>query len=464
MSKNKAVAYYGDMDFYKGKRIHFIGVGGISMSALAVWCKSLGMIVSGSDRTYSETVASLSSRGIYAYVGSDTTTVEKADIVVYTSAVNDDDEELSFARDNRKRIYERHELLGLLSNGYREVIAVAGTHGKTTSSALIAAILKNSDKKFTAHIGGYVNDIGGNFYMNGNDILVTEACEYRGHFLSLRPSVAVILNIECDHPDCFKGIEDTTEYFAKFAEKVQNNGIIVLNKNINHAKMKICDNAHIFTVGVENGAYAEARNIIERNGVCEYDILLNGELYSRVAPSLKGRHNIVNALCAAVVANYLEIDKNVIISTIENFGGVRRRMEKTGTVNGAEVYSDYAHHPSEIRAAISTARAFTKDRLIVLFQPHTYSRTAKFFDDFVTSFKGADILGILPTYEARETAEQGKTAFELFRAININAQPAKYYKSFVEAASDVVKTARIGDTVLIAGAGDVDILSRMLPE
>ena len=446
------------MIFLSGKKVHFIGVGGASMSALIRWAKLYGAEVSGSDGAYSKTLSGLIEDGFDVYVGTDEKRIDDVDIVVYTSAVSDENPELSRARSLKKTAVERHVFLGLLSENFKKVIAVSGTHGKTTVTSLIAAILKNSGKKFTAHIGGFSNDLGGNFVRTGDEILVTEACEYKGHFLSLHPDILAILNVECDHPDCINTLSDALSLFAELARNVPNNGLIIKNSNVKYCDLHICKNVHIENFGGADAKW-QAENIYSHGGICEYDILRNREYYMRIRPALLGRHNVKNVLAAVAVCDALSIDKNVMKEALENFKGVKRRLEKTGEVNGADVYVDYAHHPSEITASISAIKPVAKNRLFVIFQPHTFSRTAKYFQEFALSFNAADEVWFVPTYPAREKESDGKTSFDLFRYVDENVRPAEYVKDFVTAAKKIKETARAGDVIMIMGAGDVDIIA-----
>lgn len=449
------------MIFLKDKKVHFIGAGGQSMSALARWAAQEGATVTGSDNSYSKNVLSLVEDGFDVRAGVDASRVDDVDIVVYTSAIPEDNPELLRAKELNKTIIERHDFLGLLSEKFDKVIAVSGTHGKTTVTALISSILKSAGRNFTAHVGGFSNDLGGNFYGGGREILVTEACEYKRHFLSLHPDILVILNVEYDHPDCFDTVKDTMSLFAEFAQNVPNNGLIIKNQNVKYSDLHICKKVHIDNFGGD-GAKWQAKNIKCNVGICEYDVMKNREFFMRVRPSLLGYHNVKNALAAIAVADNLNIDKVAIKTALENFKGVRRRLEKTGEVNGADVYVDYAHHPSEITSTIAAVRPLKKNKLIVLFQPHTFSRTEKYFLDFAKSFRGADEIWFVPTYAAREKESDGKTSFELFRYVDENVHPAEYFKDFVTAAAKIRETARKGDVVLIVGAGDVEIVSDLL--
>ncbi len=446
------------------KRIHFIGIGGISMSALAKWCKTAGSEVSGSDKTDSGILDELNDMGIYAYTVLNRTVAAMADMVVFSSAIDKENAELVAAQNARLPVYERHEFLGLLAAKFDKVIAVAGTHGKTTVTALIAAAMKNAGLPFTAHVGGEAIDIGGNFCTQGREILVTEACEYRSNFLSLFPECAVVLNVESDHPDCFCDNDELYQAFAKFVGNVQNDGFIVVNDCVEYSKLQICKNVHIIKFGQKPDSDVRTEIVEELNGVCEYDLICNGEYFGRVRSGLVGKHNIANVLAAAAVCNLYGVDKKVFVKTVETFGGVKRRYERLGEINGAEIISDYAHHPSEIIATIAAAKSRTKGAVRVYFQPHTYSRTAKYFSEFSTAFNGADEVNFLPTYPARESAEMGRSSFELFYFINSRIRECRYFENFVDAAADIVNAAHPSDTVLIMGAGDIEELGKILTE
>lgn len=443
-------------------KIHFIGVGGISMSALAKWCALTGYRVSGSDRNYSGILNDLGALGIYTYVGINEAVAASADTVVYTSAVSADNPELAAARRAGVKALERHVFLGEMQKAFDKVIAVSGTHGKTTVTALISAVFKKAEMSFTAHIGGEAADLNGNLYAAGKDFFVTEACEYRRNFLSLNPDCTVILNIESDHPDCYGDIGELTDSFAEFVKNTRGGGIIVLNDNIAPENLHICKNKHMLTFGLNESSYCRAENISEHSGICEYDVYIKGEFFARVRPRLAGRHNIFNALAAITVCSYYGVDKKSIVSALEHFGGVKRRFELVKRINGADIILDYAHHPSEIKATLAAAKAVSKGEVKAYFQPHTYTRTDKYFDEFASCFTDADEISLLPTYPARETADMGRTAFELFYYINSNIREVSYFDNFLDAAANILKTARPDDLVLILGAGDINEIINLI--
>lgn len=443
-------------------KVHFIGVGGVSMSALAKWAKALNYDVSGSDKVFSKTLEKLRELNIYVYEGSNINYVKSCDIVVYSSAIPCDDSELLTAKKENILTYKRNEFLALLSSNCKNGIAVCGTHGKTTTASLISNIFKNADKKFIAHIGGNSIDLNGNFFMSGNDFIINEACEYKNNFLSLSPNAMVILNIESDHPDCFNSLDELYVSFEKFADKLHNNGFIVVNDMIDYLKLHIKSNVHICTFGTKLNSTYRAKEVYEHSGICTYDILKNGEYFMRVTPNLYGRFNIYNVLGAIALCDIYKIDKNIIKRSLENYKGVERRFEFIKKINGAQIICDYAHHPSEISAVIKTAKQITNGELRVYFQPHTYSRTEKYFNEFLECFDGADELCFLPTFPARETQKDGKSAFDLFYCLNEKRNGVYYFQDFTECAAFMVKKARPLDTCLILGAGDIDKLYELI--
>lgn len=433
------------------------------MSALAKLYKSLGNEISGSDGEYSAVLSELNDLGINAYVGSDITIATQADIVVYSSAILKDDVELIACIKRGISCFERHIFLGKTARNFENVIAVSGTHGKTTTTGLIGAIFKNAELSATSHVGGKVKDLGGNFYGKGDKYFITEACEYKRSFLSLEPDVAVVLNIEPDHPDCYSDLPELIAAFAEFVGKVRKGGLVVVNSAIEYSYLHICEDVHIKTIGFDNTSDYYAGNIIHHNGRCEFDAYSGENFYAHIKLALYGRHNILNALASIAVAEFYKIDIKYVVKTLEEFKGIERRFEFLGELNGAKVYSDYAHHPSEIEATLSTAKQTQHRNLRVFFQPHTYSRTAKYFEAFSRAFKLADEISFIKTYAARETPDSGKTAFDLFYYVNANVQDARYFDALIDVAAYIVSTAMPDDMIMLLGAGDIEKVAQMLP-
>jgi len=451
---------------FSNKKIHFIGIGGISLSALAKLMVHYGATVSGSDAVQSERLDELKEMGIQVWVGSHPEFVD-ADFVVFTSALNSNDAELRFAINSGVPVFERHEFLGVVSQNFGKVIAIAGTHGKTTTTAMLTAIFSVAKKKFTAHIGGDV--IGySNLVVQGDEYFITEACEFRRSFLSLRPDIAVVLNIESDHPDCFHNEKELFTAFESFVSNVKENGSVVVRQGFE----EICKSEHTITFSNKNSTTRECTyQAVRRDGLTstgnEFDVYEKGELICAIQLKHQGDHNIQNAIAAFSVARECGIAVNDIKFALENFQGVKRRFEEMGSVKGAKIIFDYAHHPSEIRASISVARK-QYPRLAVLFQPHTYSRTRSLLPAFVTCFSDADLLAVLPTYAAREKESDGVGASKLFLELlcghEKSAVTSRYnlLNGLEDGAQFIKKMAIDYDCFLMLGAGDIIDISNML--
>ncbi len=436
----------------KYKKIHFIGVGGISLSSLASYLISCGAEISGSDRVYSEKIETLNERGCRVWVGSHPEFINSPDLVIFSSAIKENDAELSFCREKGFLCLERNEFLNLLCDDFRYCIAVSGTHGKTTVTSMLVKIFYEADKKFFGHVGGDTIEFGNGYY-SGNDYFVTEACEYRKSFLYLKPKIGIILNAETDHPDTYGSLKEVYDAFTEFAETVRkNSGLCIVNGDSDfYRATKIKD---AVTVGLTDNNRFRATNVYDyKNGYKGFLICDYGNPIGYIKLSIPGEHNVINALCAFAAAYITGIPSDIICRAINSFKGVKRRFEYVCKYRGCDVYDDYAHHPSEIMAAIDTAKNISNNPLTVLFQPHTYSRTAKLFKEFTTCFDKADRLIILKEYAARETPADGKSAKELFD--NLNFKEKYYCDNIIDAVVTLSAATKPSDTVLILGAGDV---------
>lgn len=441
-----------------GKLIHFTGIGGISMSALACFAMLNGAYVTGSDSNSIPNKQFMDSIGIISYIGSNPDIAANADLLVYTSAVTELDNEVRSCKAKNIPVIPRHEFLAMVSKSYRDVIAISGTHGKTTTTAMLAAIMKKADYPFAAHIGGSAEDINGNFYHKGNDLFITEACEYKRSFLSLRPTLSIILNIDNDHPDTYKSKEELIDVFHQFADR---SDVALVFNGFNENE---CKDDHIITYGYDNTCDFYAININhDANEKYGFDLCLNEQiLIEDIKLSVYGRHNINNAMCAGAAASMWGVPSDIIRKGLNDFKGVGRRFEKRGKFNNAEIISDYAHHPTEIKAVIETARHLTKGKLIVVFEPHTFSRTKALINEFSVCFIGADNLILLPTYAAREVKADGMDSDDLIkRIVGVNVIKAENYN---EAREFVKKDLNSDDLVLVLGAGSIDKLANMLCE
>lgn len=431
------------------------------MKALALLCARAGMTVSGSDKANSPVLETLCKNGIYAYCGSVPEVVDKAQLVVYTACIPPDDPELSRAKEMRKTVMERKVFLALVERLCKRTVAIAGTHGKTTTTAMVSRIMGAQGVRFIGHIGGDLP--GGEISLTdtGRDVFLTEACEYKRSFLSLSPDIAVVLNVKFDHPDCYRDIGELEEAFGAFARNVKEGGLLVVDYNVKD----LFDPKGVkkVTFGFNAGCDYRADDISYENGIYSFTLYRFGIRVGRYTTRVYGKHNVLNALAALAVADGLGLDIVYAGRSLADFSGVSRRFECRGMLEGgARVITDYAHHPDEIAAAINTARVMTKGEITVFFEPHTFSRTKSMIDGFADSFYWADEVIILPTYAAREKSVEGGSAYDLYIRLK-KKKPECLYMDGYGAAADYIRT-KLGKNgmVLLLGAGGIDSIADML--
>ena len=444
------------------KSIHFIGVGGVSMSGLAEIFLSKGYKVSGSDINYSDTIRHLETLGLTFYKGHSPENVTAADAVVYTSAVKADNPEILEAKSSGKEIIARAELLGFIMNGYKKSIAIAGTHGKTTVTSMISYIFEKLSCDPTILVGAYLDIIDGNMKQGDGEYFIAEACEYCRSFLNFYPFAATILNVEPDHLDYYKDADDYHSAYSEFLQNVNKDGFVVAcseDKDL----MKIVHNIpqKLFTYGLTEGDFT-VKNICTSKAGTSFLLLYKEETICEVNLSLHGNHNILNAVAALANAFIFGLDMQKSADALSDFRGASRRFEYRGTLGGAEIYDDYAHHPTEIKATIDTAKGKSSGKIICVFQPHTYSRTKAFLDDFANSFSGVDTLILADIYAARENDDGSISSKMLAEKIKPDIPDCYYFSSFDEIADKVKSIAGENDTVLIMGAGDIVKLTDIL--
>lgn len=445
--------------------IHFIGIGGISMSGLAHIAISNGCKVTGSDRTKSEITDRLEAEGAIIYEGHDAKNIEGADLVVHTAAVKDDNPEMTEAARRGIRLVDRAEFLGALMKKYKHAVGVAGTHGKTTTTSMLAHALLYADTDPTISVGGILDLIGGNIRCGKSDLFVTEACEYTNSFLKFYPTIALITNIEEDHLDFFTGIDMIRGSFRQFAELTKGKGSVVAYGEDENIKIAL-DGAdlNIITYGMGSTNDYYAQNIVYNAGYPSFDVYKHGEKLCHISLNVPGDHNILNSLATIAVCALLGVDAEPAAKGIETFKGTHRRFEKKGFVNGAVVLDDYAHHPTEIKATLKAAKAFPHKKIICIFQPHTYSRTRTLWQEFLTAFDDADELIITHIYAAREVYDGVTDPDKLAAEIAERGIDAKYIDSFEEIADYIKKNASENDIVFTMGAGDVTNIGPMITE
>ena len=456
--KNKRWIMY-QIDFNNPCSIHFIGIGGISMSGLAEILLSEGFKVSGSDMKSSELTEHLASLGARISYPQSADNIEEPDVVVYTAAIKPDNPEFRAALIKGIPMMPRAELLGELMNNYEDAINVAGTHGKTTTTSMITEIFMEAKADPTVTVGGILDSIGGNIRVGGSKYFIAEACEYTNSFLSFFPTTAVILNIEADHLDFFKDIDDIRNSFKSFIKRLPQDerGFLVFNGDIRDKEFFLSDikcRTVTFGHGKENDFTAE--NIsYDAFARPSYDLIIRGEKAARIELGVTGEHNVYNSLAAIAVALNADIDMECIKRALKRFSGTERRFQIKGEVNGFTVIDDYAHHPQEIEATLRAAKMYPHRKLWVIFQPHTYSRTKALLDDFAKALSLSDEIILTDIYAAREKNEVGISSEDLAEKIRLNGKNVNYIPAFSDIERFVLKNVQKGDLLITMGAGDV---------
>jgi UDP-N-acetylmuramate--alanine ligase len=444
------------------RRVHLVGIGGIHMSAIAHVLLAWGHQVSGSDLKLSPLTGHLQDQGATIHEGHAASHLGDAELVVYTAAARPDNPELTEAKRRGLPLLQRAEMIARLLEG-RQAIAVAGSHGKTTTTALIAFMLQEAGCDPTFLVGGEIIDLGTNARAGGGEHIVVEADEFAGAFLHYHPQVAVVTNIEPDHLDFYGSFQRLTDAFRQFMSQVPGDGFLIacaddptVRHILSHPEAEPPIQARIIRYGLKKNGEFFPENLSPK-GICGYAFLLKygEESYSAFETYLAGGHQVNNALAAIVVAHVLGLPKPAVREALARFRGVQRRFQLVGQAADITIMDDYAHHPTEISATIAAARErFPDHRLVCLFQPHTYSRTRYLLDGFRTCFQGVDQLLIAETYAAREEPSAGMSAQELVKAID--SPPASYAGGLEDAPSKVVETLRPGDVFFTIGAGDID--------
>ena len=447
------------IDFDKIRKVHFIGIGGISMSSLAEILLSKGMSISGSDTNMSALTKHLESLGATInYVQQASNITDDIDLTVYTAAIDINDPELQASLSKNIPTISRVALLGLIMKSYRNAIGISGTHGKTSTTSMMSHILLAAETDPTIMVGGILNSINGNLRIGHSETMITEACEYINSFLSFFPTVAVILNVAEDHMDFFKDIDDIRLSFKKYANLVPEHGTVVIGSDIDNISYFTSDlNCNVITFGSEeSGAEVTATNITYdefANG--SFDLVRNGHVLTHIDMKVTGLHNIHNALAAAATALALDLPVSAIKEGLESFLGTVRRFEKKGELNGFTIIDDYAHHPDEIKTTLETAKNYPHSKLWCVFQPHTYTRTKAFFDEFIDTLSLADAVVFADIYAAREINTIGISSKDLCDKMISQGKEAYYFPSFEEIEKFLLKNCKKGDLLITMGAGNV---------
>lgn len=447
-----------DIHFDHPVWVHFIGIGGISMSGLAEILHDRGFKVSGSDMKASPLTEHLESLGISVqFPQKSENIVPGIELCVYTAAISEDNPEFQEVKRQNIPMMSRAELLGRIMKNYKEAINVSGTHGKTTTTSMIGEILMEAQMDPTITVGGMMKDIGGNLRVGKSDVFLAEACEYTNSFLSFFPTIEVVLNVEEDHLDFFKDINDIRASFRKFIEKLPENGILIFNKDIPHAEFFLEDlpGRKIITFGHQDADYTANFISYDHFARPSFTLFKNGEDRGRVTLGVTGEHNIYNSLSAIAVARAIGIPFETIKKGLMEFSGTDRRFQLKGEVNGFTIIDDYAHHPQEIAATIATAKKYPHKKLWVAFQPHTYSRTLALMDDFAGALSQADEIILADIYAAREKNTVGVTSDDLRKLMLSQNTNVYYIPDFPSIEEFILSHLQEGDLLITMGAGDI---------
>lgn len=446
------------IDFKKPQAIHFIGIGGISMSGLAEILLQAGFSVSGSDAHESELTDRLEKKGARIYYGQRAENIsDEIEVVVYTAAIHSDNPEYAEVVRRNIPMLSRADLLGQLMRNYGQAVAVAGTHGKTTTTSMLTEILLAADADPTISVGGILHSIGGNIRVGSRDVFVTEACEYTNSFLSFFPTLEMILNIEEDHLDFFKDLEDIRHSFRLFAEKLDASGLLVINSDISNYQ-EICEGlpCKIITVGHSaDSNYSAAEISYDEFARARFTLLENGKEAGTICLGVPGEHNVYNALAAIAAAKAMGISDEAIAAGLASFIGTDRRFQKKGEIAGVTIIDDYAHHPQEIAATLAAAKNYPHKKLWCVFQPHTYTRTKAFLDEFAEALSAADEVILADIYAARETDTLGVSSGMIAEKIEKLGTPAQYFPTFDEIETFILSNCSTGDLLITMGAGDI---------
>jgi len=455
-------------EFLKGiNHVHFIGINGSSMSGLAILLFEKGIKITGSDIEHTYTMDKLISMGIDVYIPQDSTKVGKPDLVVYTAAVHPDNVEYAYAAENNIPLMDRALLLGKIMDEYRYRIAISGAHGKTTTTTLTAYLLEQMGFDATIHDGGEAPFLNGNVKSGNSDYFITEACEFNGSFLKLNPYIGVILNIDFDHVDWFKTFDNMKKSFLEFANRIDKDGYLVACYDDEPAR-EVANKAlcNVVYYGLDNLSldYTAMNLEINKEGKPSYDLYVKGKYICHVNLGAEGKHNALNSLAVIAVLEILGADIQKACSYLSYVHGAKRRFDLIGEADGVRVYSDYAHHPTEIAVTLETASRMKHQKLYAAFEAHTFSRVRVLFNEFVKSFNHADVAIIADIYNDRERADNEVSGKKLAEAVNLNGTKALYLPSYQEIEDYLFEHVKRGDIVMVLGSKYLEKICKPLLE
>lgn len=446
------------IDFHTPLAVHFIGIGGISMSGLAEILLEEGFHISGSDAKESALTDALEKKGARIYYGQRASNIsDSTDVVVYTAAIHPDNPEFARAKELGIPMLTRAELLGQIMRNYDTPIAVAGTHGKTTTTSMLSHILLKGGCDPTISVGGILPAIGGNIRVGQSETFLTEACEYTNSFLSFFPKISIILNMDADHLDFFKDIDDIRRSFRRFAELLPADGTLIINADTpEYQSITEGLSCQVITYGLENNADYTASDITyDEFGHASFNVRYKGSDLGRCSLKVPGSHNVSNALSAVAAGRLLNLSWEVIAEGLLSFTGTDRRFQYKGTVGGVTIIDDYAHHPTEIEATLKAAANYPHRKVWCVFQPHTYTRTKALLPEFAQALTLADHVVLADIYAARETDTLGISSEDLADRIRELGTPCEYFPTFDEIENFLLKNCTQGDLLITMGAGDV---------
>ena len=446
------------IDFQKPLHIHFIGIGGISMSGLAEILMGEGFTVSGSDAKESPLTKSLEAKGAKIFYGQRASNImDSTEAVVYTAAIHSDNPEFAKAKEKNLPMLTRAQLLGQIMRNYETPIAISGTHGKTTTTSMVSHILLEGKCDPTISVGGILPAIGGNIRVGESETFVTEACEYTNSFLSFFPKISIILNIDADHLDFFKDLDDIRNSFRRFSELLPSDGTLIINADIpNYQEITKNLPCRVVTYGLEQEADYQAKDItFDKYGHASFTVYKNGRKTGSYYLKVPGMHNVSNALASIALGHLLGLTEEVIIKGLGSFTGTDRRFQYKGEVAGVTVIDDYAHHPTEIEATLHAAGNYPHQKIWCVFQPHTYTRTKALLPEFAKALTLADHVVLADIYAARETDTLGISSENLQKRIQELGTPCEYFPTFDEIENFLLENCSRGDLLITMGAGDV---------
>lgn len=446
------------IDFQKPLHIHFIGIGGISMSGLAEILMGEGFTVSGSDAKESPLTKSLEAKGAKIFYGQRASNImDSTEAVVYTAAIHSDNPEFAKAKEKNLPMLTRAQLLGQIMRNYETPIAISGTHGKTTTTSMVSHILLEGKCDPTISVGGILPAIGGNIRVGESETFVTEACEYTNSFLSFFPKISIILNIDADHLDFFKDLDDIRNSFRRFSELLPSDGTLIINADIpNYQEITKNLPCRVVTYGLEQEADYQAKDItFDKYGHASFTVYKNGRKTGSYYLKVPGMHNVSNALASISLGHLLGLTEEVIIKGLGSFTGTDRRFQYKGEVSGVTVIDDYAHHPTEIEATLHAAGNYPHQKVWCVFQPHTYTRTKALLPEFAKALTLADHVVLADIYAARETDTLGISSEDLQKRIQELGTPCEYFPTFDEIENFLLENCSRGDLLITMGAGDV---------